>query len=85
VTGDPDPKITWFKDGIPIEQLPEPVRRSFKIDKQLNLKQLIISNTDSEMHSGTYRCLASNEYGETDCSCGILVRSNLTLLIYDKF
>ena len=48
---------------------------TFKTTKFMNVRQLSISKTDPELHSGSYTCQAKNEYGEADCSCGILVRS----------
>ncbi len=56
--------------------LPEPLLSTFKTTKFMNVRQLSISKTDPELHSGSYTCQAKNEYGEADCSCGILVRSN---------
>ena len=77
ISGEPEPRITWYKDNIEIEQLDEAIRETFRISKFMNVRQLTITNTDSEFHSGTYSCKAKNEYGEAECSCGILVRSKL--------
>ena len=75
ISGDPEPKVTWYKDNIEIELLPESVKTTFKVGKFMNVRQLTITNTEPELHSGTYTCRAKNEYGEADCTCGILVRS----------
>ena len=77
ISGDPEPKVTWYKDNIDIELLPEPVKSTFRTSKFINVRQLIITSTEPEIHSGTYTCHAKNDYGEADCSCGILVRSKL--------
>jgi hypothetical protein len=54
---------------------PEPLKSSYKQSKFINVRQLTISNADSELHSGAYTCKAKNEFGEADCSCGVLIRS----------
>ena len=77
ISGEPEPKVTWFKDNVDIEMLPEQLLSSFKTSKFMNVRQLSILKTDPDIHSGTYTCQAKNEYGEADCSCGILVRSRL--------
>lgn len=75
ISGEPEPQVTWFKDHIEIESLPEPVRASLRVSKFMNVRQLVMQNVQSDSHSGTYTCRARNEYGEADCSCGILIRS----------
>lgn len=82
ITGEPEPKVTWYKDDVEIDALPEPLRSSFKTGKFMNVRQLNIVNTVPDAHSGTYTCRAQNEYGEAECSCGILIRSKN--LIIDK-
>ena len=80
ISGEPEPRVTWYKDNIEIEMLPEPLQSTFKTSKFMNVRQLSISKTDPDLHSGTYTCQAKNEYGEADCSCGILVRSNIKII-----
>lgn len=75
ITGDPEPKVSWFKDNVDIESMPDPVRSTYKLGKFMNVRQLTITSTHPDWHSGAYTCRARNEYGEADCSCGILVRS----------
>lgn len=75
ISGEPEPTCTWFKDNIEIDLLPENIRSGFRVSKFMNVRQLTILNTDSDLHTGTYTCKAKNEYGEADCSCGILIRS----------
>ena len=76
ITGEPEPKVVWFKDSIEIDMLPEPIRSTYKQSRFMNVRQLTITNTDPDFHSGAYTCRARNDYGEADCSCGILIRSN---------
>ena len=75
ISGEPEPKVVWFKDSIEIDSLPEPIKSTYKQSKFMNVRQLTITGTDPDWHSGAYTCRARNEYGEADCSCGILVRS----------
>lgn len=80
ISGEPEPTIVWFKDNVEIESMSEEVKSSYKISKFMNIRQLTINNADSDIHSGTYRCLATNEYGQAECGCGILIRSMKYLL-----
>jgi len=75
ISGEPEPNVVWYKDSIEIDSLPEPLKSSYKQSKFINVRQLTISNADSELHSGAYTCKAKNEFGEADCSCGVLIRS----------
>ena len=75
ISGEPEPSVTWYKDSVDIDSLPEPLRSSYRQSKFINVRQLTIINTDSDLHSGAYTCKAKNEYGEADCSCGVLIRS----------
>lgn len=75
ISGEPEPNVVWYKDSIEIDSLPEPLKSSYKQSKFINVRQLTISNADSELQSGAYTCKAKNEFGEADCSCGVLIRS----------
>lgn len=75
ISGQPEPNIVWYKDSVEIDALPEPLRSTYKQSKFINVRQLTITNTNAEFHSGAYTCRAKNEYGEADCSCAVLVRS----------
>ena len=75
ISGEPEPNVTWYKDSIEIDSLPESLRSSYRQSKFINLRQLTIINTDSDLHSGAYTCKAKNEYGEAACSCAVLIRS----------
>ncbi|XP_041820034.1 neuronal cell adhesion molecule a isoform X2 [Chelmon rostratus] len=56
VNGDPKPKISWFVNGVPIENAPEDHSR--KVDGDT----VILSNVQSGS-SAVYQCNASNEFG----------------------
>uniref|UniRef100_H3DMD5 Neural cell adhesion molecule L1 n=1 Tax=Tetraodon nigroviridis TaxID=99883 RepID=H3DMD5_TETNG len=56
VGGDPKPKITWFINGVSMENAPEDHRRSVDGDT------VILSNVQSGS-SAVYQCNASNEFG----------------------
>ncbi|XP_019116046.2 neuronal cell adhesion molecule a isoform X3 [Larimichthys crocea] len=56
VNGEPKPKISWFVNGVPIENAPED--RSRKVDDDT----VILSNVQSGS-SAVYQCNASNEFG----------------------
>jgi hypothetical protein len=71
ISGEPEPCLTWFKDNVEITEASE----HFKIGRFMNVRQLTVLNANPEIHSGTYTCRAKNEYGEANCSCGILIRS----------
>lgn len=75
ISGEPEPEVTWYKDDIALDSLPESVKSSLKTSKFMNVRQLTINNANPDLHSGNYTCLARNQYGEANCSCGILVRS----------
>ncbi len=79
ISGEPEPTVTWYKDNIEIGMMSEPLQSSLKSSKFMNVRQLTILKTDPQLHSGTYTCQAKNEYGEADCSCGILVRSSIEI------
>ena len=55
-TGNPEPTISWTKDGSPINSNS---RNSFSADN----KQLTITNVN-RTDSGEYRCVASNSVGK---------------------
>lgn len=73
MTGEPEPKITWFKDDV---EIIEP-SASYTITKFVNLRQLTIKNAQVDKHSGKYTCKAQNDYGSADCSCIIVVKRKI--------
>ncbi|KAM7367051.1 hypothetical protein PAMP_014976 [Pampus punctatissimus] len=56
VSGEPKPKISWFVNGVPIENAPEDQSR--KVDDDT----IILSNVQ-QGSSAVYQCNASNEFG----------------------
>ncbi|XP_044199445.1 neuronal cell adhesion molecule a isoform X6 [Thunnus albacares] len=56
VSGEPKPKISWFVNGVPIENAPEDQSR--KVDDDT----VILSNVQPGS-SAVYQCNASNEFG----------------------
>uniref|UniRef100_A0A3Q3IKJ0 Neural cell adhesion molecule L1 n=1 Tax=Monopterus albus TaxID=43700 RepID=A0A3Q3IKJ0_MONAL len=56
VNGEPKPKITWFVNGVPIENAPEDHTRKVEDDT------MILSSVQSGS-SAVYQCNASNEFG----------------------
>ncbi|XP_071358489.1 neuronal cell adhesion molecule a isoform X7 [Trachinotus anak] len=56
VNGEPKPKISWFVNGVPIENAPED--RSRKVEDDT----VILNNVQSGS-SAVYQCNASNEFG----------------------
>lgn len=67
VKGDPEPQVTWFKDG-------EAVSSSDIID--LKYRQGLASLSINELFpedAGTYTCKATNSIGTTECSCKLTV------------
>uniref|UniRef100_A0A0N5C6U2 non-specific serine/threonine protein kinase n=1 Tax=Strongyloides papillosus TaxID=174720 RepID=A0A0N5C6U2_STREA len=69
VTGNPIPKIEWFKDGVPVNQ--DRVQLNYKS----GVCSLEIFNAKKE-DAGEYVCRATNEYGvdETDCLVSVQER-----------
>uniref|UniRef100_A0A672JLE3 Neuronal cell adhesion molecule a n=1 Tax=Salarias fasciatus TaxID=181472 RepID=A0A672JLE3_SALFA len=56
VSGEPKPRISWFVNGVPVENAPEDHTR--KVDDDT----VILSNVQSGS-SAVYQCNASNEFG----------------------
>lgn len=59
VTGNPTPKITWFRNNEPLEPS-QNVKQIFDGEKIL----LEITGADSEIDSGDYKCVATNPVGK---------------------
>jgi titin len=76
ISGDPEPRISWHKDGLSIEKLEPSTATAFKVNNFINIRQLAISNAQPEKHSGKYTCKAENDYGIADCTAVLLVRGN---------
>ncbi|VDP96157.1 unnamed protein product [Echinostoma caproni] len=66
VSGNPRPKITWFKDGQPLEQLPYRYRL---INQDRQLEIIAMQPTDA----GRYRCVAKNPFGQIEVNTDVVV------------
>ncbi|CAL8103250.1 unnamed protein product [Calicophoron daubneyi] len=66
VSGNPRPKITWTKDGVPLDQLPYRYRL-INQDRQLE----IIAMQPSD--AGRYRCIAQNPHGQLEINTDVVV------------
>ena len=73
-TGNPEPSISWVKDGFPINSNS---RISFSHDKQ----RLTITNV-SRMDSGEYRCVARNRVGNNTSNSKVNVLCKCRTLFY---
>jgi hypothetical protein len=84
ISGEPEPEVTWFKDNIELEMLPEPVKSSFCPSKFMNVQKLTLMNTDPEIHNGTYTCRAENKFGEASTNCAAIIRSKYSIIFFFK-
>ncbi|KAF8561358.1 hypothetical protein P879_00953, partial [Paragonimus westermani] len=66
VSGNPRPKITWFKDGVALDQLPYRYRL-INQDRQLE----IIAMQPSD--AGRYRCVVRNPFGQIEINTDVVV------------
>lgn len=62
--GIPQPKVTWWKDGKKL--------KTAKATYENRVATLVI--TALETSEGEYKCTATNEYGEVETSCSLLVQ-----------
>ncbi|KAM3173269.1 hypothetical protein ACTXT7_012839 [Hymenolepis weldensis] len=70
--GNPNPTLTWFKDGHQIER-----GGDYDIQTMLGISSLEIFSC-KENHSGKYTCRASNKLGEDETVCKLVVEPNRT-------
>ncbi|KAL3088858.1 hypothetical protein niasHS_009150 [Heterodera schachtii] len=68
VTGNPPPKIEWFKDGQPVDE--ERVQTLYKS----GVASLEMFNTRPQ-DAGVYTCVASNELGQDETSAPVAVET----------
>nr|XP_046908986.1 immunoglobulin domain-containing protein oig-4-like isoform X1 [Dermatophagoides farinae] len=65
-TGDPLPTITWFKDGIEIDNSFNNYLHinewKFGKEKEAQIKSKLEIDPARQMDSGTYECMANNKY-----------------------
>jgi len=62
---DPDMRIEWFKDDIPIDVKSSAGRISSYFNR--GYVALIITNFDEKLDSGKYTCVATNSFGTARC------------------
>lgn len=65
VQGQPEPRVSWSKDLLP-------VRDAAKPSQEQGRARLVLSGA-TESDSGTYTAVAKNKAGETACSCQVKV------------
>lgn len=66
--GHPMPQISWFKDGISIDNNPEYV--VFEVNGSCAIK---IRKANAHIHAGNYTCRSRNERGEAVTTCQLHV------------
>lgn len=72
VTGNPEPTVEWFKDGISIQG-----NSDYKTSYDKGLCRLVIEETFAA-DSAHFKCRASNLVGSTDTSASLSVRENIS-------
>lgn len=69
ISGRPEPKVTWSKDG---KELVESSRITFVSDPETGLYSLLIKKASID-DEGDYRVVASNSGGSISCQAELLV------------
>ncbi|XP_053962910.1 obscurin isoform X2 [Anastrepha ludens] len=64
----PEPKITWYIDGIEIDEK----RKDFRRIEENNTYKLVLKEVNTSMH-GTYCCKIMNDYGRLENECQVTV------------
>lgn len=67
-TGQPIPQISWFKDGVSIDNNPEYI--VLEINGSCAIK---IRKASTPVHDGNYTCRARNDRGEAVTTCQLHV------------
>lgn len=71
IMGEPWPKIDWYHDGTPVQRA-----RDIAVARQESgLCELCIKEAFPEM-TGTYCCVATNEFGSCSSECTVLVEGS---------
>ncbi|XP_071495752.1 uncharacterized protein [Diadema antillarum] len=71
ITGDPKPVVSWFKDGVRVEQ------GVFSITEEGEIHRLEIQEVFDE-DAGVYECRAKNAYGEAICVATLRIKGELS-------
>ncbi|XP_041477901.1 uncharacterized protein LOC121425834 isoform X6 [Lytechinus variegatus] len=67
ITGDPKPSVSWFKDGVKVEQ------GVFQISEDGQFHKLEILEVFDE-DAGVFECRAKNDYGEAICVATLRIK-----------
>ncbi|RZC32266.1 I-set, and/or C1-set domain containing protein [Asbolus verrucosus] len=62
--GEPEPTVTWFKDGLPLRTAPQDARSHRVLLPAGNLFFLRVVQSRKESDAGVYWCEASNALGK---------------------
>lgn len=73
VSGDPEPKVTWMKDGVSLTS-----SESLEVKYKNGVAKVIIGQV-SHADAGTYVCQAKNTAGKVDTQCQLKVNSKLSI------
>ncbi|GFR24726.1 twitchin [Trichonephila clavata] len=76
IQGEPPPNVTWYKDGKPIETVPDLIITNTLYDAGL------ICNCAQLIHCGTYQVSASNVYGSFSAFVDVNVIENLNDFVW---
>ena len=71
ITGDPKPAVSWFKDGVKVEQ------GVFQMSEEGQVHRLDILEVFDE-DAGVYECRAKNDYGEAICVATLRIKGELS-------
>ncbi|XP_063953801.1 titin-like isoform X4 [Lytechinus pictus] len=71
ITGDPKPSVSWFKDGVKVEQ------GVFQISEDGQFHKLEILEVFDE-DAGVFECRAKNDYGEAICVATLRIKGELS-------
>lgn len=72
--GIPQPKVTWLKNGKKL--------KTAKASYENRVATLAV--TASEATEGDYKCTATNEYGEVETSCNLVVQLKPVIMIPEE-
>ena len=68
ISGEPEPKVEWFKDEQPIEE-----GSNFRIEFDDTDGCTLVINSTKTSHEGLYKCVASNSFGKANSEAELLV------------
>ena len=68
ISGEPEPKVEWFKDEQPIEE-----GGNFRIEFDDTDGCTLVINSTKTSHEGLYKCVALNSFGKANSEAELLV------------